>query len=289
MHPQTAPAPKPEAAPRAPSVRAAPTALGELRELWSARGLLWAFVRTELRQRYMGSSIGFFWTVVNPLLELVTYTFVFHVLLDVRFHPSGNTAHYVLYLFCGMMAWSAFADGITRATASVTDHAHLLRKMNFPAATLPAHLVVGAVVNQGFRILILLLGMLLLGEGISWHAALVPLVVVLQAMFTLGLGMFLATLNVYFRDVGHWVSAGLLIGMFVTPVFYPASAYPRQFLLLLYPNPMAQLVGIYQSLLLNQQLPYVNSVLYAVIASVGMLLVGASVFAHNRRKFPDLV
>lgn len=257
--------------------------------MWHARSLLAAFVRNDLRTRYVGSSIGFFWTVVNPILELVTYTFVFHVLLEVRFHPTGSTAHYVLFLFCAMMAWSAFADGITRATTSITENAHLLRKLNFPAIVLPAHLVVSAVVNQGFRLLILLVGMLLLGDGFSWHLLLVPFFIAVQAVFTLGTGLFLATLNVYFRDMGHWVNAGLLIGMFVTPVFYPASAYPRQFLLLLYPNPMAQLVGIEQALLLNQQIPYFNSMLYAVVAAGLALVIGASVFAHNRRKFADLV
>jgi lipopolysaccharide transport system permease protein len=89
--------------------------------------------------------------------------------------------------------------------------------------------------------------------------------------------------------MGHWVNAGLMIGMFVTPVFYPASAYPRQFVLLLYPNPMAQLVGIYQSLLLNQQVPAASSMLYAAVTAGIALVVGASVFAHNRRAFADLV
>ena len=257
--------------------------------MWAGRRLLWAFVRNDLRSRYVGSSIGFFWTVVNPVLELVTYTFVFHTLLDVRFHPSGNTAHYVLFLFCGMMVWSAFADGLARATTCITDHGHLLRRMNFPAVVLPAQMIIGSMVNQGFRLLILLLGSLFRGTGNTWHALLVPFFLLIQAMFTLGAGLLTATLNVYFRDMSHWVSAGLLIGMFVTPVFYPASAYPKQFLLLLYPNPMAQLVGIYQELLLNHQIPAFNSMLYAFVASFGALVVGASVFAHNRRQFADLV
>lgn len=288
MEPQSLP--RPEAAPPSAASRAAsPSAAAELLTLWRARGLLWAFVRKDLQQRYVGSSIGFFWTVVNPILELLTYTFVFHVLLDVRFHPSGNTAQYVLFMFCGMIAWAAFADGITRATRSVTESAHLLRKLHFPAIVLPAHVVLSAVVNQSLRLSILLVGMLLLGDGVSWHALLVPLFVVVQALFTLGVGLLLATLNVYYRDMGHWVAAALMIGMFVTPVFYPASAYPRQFLLLLYPNPLAQFVGIYQGLLLNQHVPFFNSMLYACVAAGGALVVGASVFAHNRRAFPDLV
>ncbi len=266
-----------------------PSAAAELVALWRARSLLGAFTKNEIRARYVGSSMGLFWTILNPILELLTYTFVFHTLLAVSFHPAGSTQHYVLFLFCGMLAWAGFADGIVRCTSCITDHAHLVRKLNFPAIVLPAHLVLSTLVNQGFRFAILLLGMLLLGEGWSWHIFLALPFFAIQAAFTLGVGLFLATLNVYFRDMGHWVNAGLMIGMFVTPVFYPASAYPRQFILLLYPNPMAQLIGVYQSLLLNQTFPASTSMLYAAITAGLALLVGASVFAHNRKAFPDLV
>lgn len=284
-----APRNDPSGAAPPPGTRHAPSALGELRELYGARQLLWAFVWNDLRARYMGSSIGFFWTVLVPILELITYTFVFHVLIGVRFHPSGGTTHYVLFLFCGMVAWNAFADGLIRATTSIRDYAHLLRKLNFPAVVLPAHLVLSSVVNQVFRLLILLGGMLLLGDGISWHVLLVPPFLLVQAVLTLGVGMLLATLNVYFRDMSHWVNAGLMLGMFLTPIFYPASEYPRQFVLLLYPNPMAQIVGIYQGLLLNQHIPFLNSMLWAIVTAGIALFIGAGVFAHHRRRFADLV
>lgn len=289
MTPSSAPQPLPPLEdPPAPA--AGPSPSGELRQLWGARGLLWAFVRNDLRVRYLGSSIGFFWTVINPVLELVTYTFVFNVLLDVKFHPTQKTADYVLFLFSGMVAWNAFADGLVRATTSVTNHAHLLRKLNFPAVVLPTHLVASAVVNQAFRLVILALACLIFGHGLSWHVLLLPLFVVLQALFTTGLGLLLATLNVYFRDMSHWVNAALMIGMFVTPVFYAASAYPRKFVLLLYPNPMAQFIGIYQGLLLNHQLPSaLSSVVYVILCAGLSLAAGAAIFAHHRRKFADLV
>jgi ABC-type polysaccharide/polyol phosphate export permease len=262
---------------------------GELRALWEARNLLWAFVRNDLRVRYVGSSIGFFWTVVNPILELVTFTFVFHVLIGVKFHPAGGTAQYVLFLFCGMLMWNGFADGVTRATGAIRNHAHLVRKINFPTIVLPAQVVVSALVNQLFRLLILLFGMLILGDGVSWHVLLLPPFLLLQAVFTFGVGLIVATANVYFRDMSHWMEAALRIGMFVTPVVYPASAYPREFVLLLYPNPMAQFVGISQGLLLNQQVPFVNSMMWAGLTSVAAFLVGVWVFANSRRQFADLV
>ncbi len=279
-----------ETAPVAPTSRAAaPSALGELRGLWDARGLLWALTWSDLHARYTGSAVGFFWTVLVPVFELVVYTFVFHVLIGVKYHPSGGTGHYVLFLFCAIVTWHAFADGLVRATTAIRAHAHLVRKLNFPSVVLPAHLVLSSVVNQCIRLVVLFLAVALAGPGPSWWMLLVPVFVGVQAALTLGLGLLLSTMDVYLRDTSHWVNAALMLAVFVTPVFYPASAYPRQFVVLLYPNPMAQLVGVQQGLIMNQHLPHVNSMLWAVVVAGLALVVGASVFAHNRRKFPDLV
>ena len=269
---------------------APPSALAELRALWDARRLFWALTQNDLRVRYLGSSIGLFWAVVNPILEVATYTLVFHVLLNVRFHTGQTTGQYVLYLLCGTVAWSGFADGLLRGTTSITNHAHLIRKVNFPAVVLPAQAMASSLINQLFRTAVLLMACVLIGDGLSWHALLLLPFVVAQTLFGLGLGLLFSVLNVYFRDVGHWVTAGLMIGMFVTPVMYPASAYPRELFLLLYPNPMAQYIGIYQNLLLGHSLPAaLTSVIYSFVAAGLALAVGASVFAHNRKTFADLV
>ena len=267
-----------------------PSAIGELRALWDARRLFWALTANDLKVRYLGSSIGFFWTVVNPILEIATYTFVFYVLLDVRFHAGQTTGQYVLYLLCGMVAWNGFADGLVRATTAITAHGHLIRKVNFPPIVLPAQMVASAVINQLFRTAVLLVACILIGDGLTWHALLLPPFLLAQSLFCLGAGMLLSVLNVYFKDVGHWVNAALMIGMFVTPVVYPPGLYPRKFFLLLYPNPMAQYIGVYQNLLLGHRLPTAfTSVLYAFLAAGLALMVGASVFAHNRRRFADMV
>jgi ABC-type polysaccharide/polyol phosphate export permease len=273
------------------ATEAAPVGVAsELRLLWRNRPLLAAMVLSDLKTRYIGSSIGLFWTIVNPVMELATYTFVFHVLLQVRFHPGQTTGQYVLFLFCGMLAWGGFADGLVRATTAITSSAHLLRKVNFPAVVLPAQMVATAVINQMFRLVVLLVFCMLIGDGLTWHILLLPPFLLAQALFTFGMGMLLAVAAVYFRDVQHWVNAALLIGMFITPVVYPASAWPRQYTLLLYPNPMAQYIGIYQSLILGHHLPTaLTSVLYAFIASGLAVVVGASVFAHSRRRFADMV
>lgn len=260
-----------------------------LLDLWHNRELLGAFVVNDLRYRYVGSSIGFFWTVVNPILELVTYTFVFNVLIGVRFHPSGGTTHYALFLFCGMVTWFTVSDGLNRATTAIRDSGHLIKKINFPIAVLPAHVVVSAVVNQAIRTVILAVGVILFGEGLSVHFLLVPFFMVVQAILVLGLALFLSTTSVYFRDTPHWVNAGLLIWMFMTPIFYPPNVYPAKFKFLLQLNPLAHIVGVYQELILNHRLPHPNSMLVAVVCALLAFIVGYSVFSHHRLRFADLV
>jgi lipopolysaccharide transport system permease protein len=262
---------------------------GGLFQLWTHRSLMWTFVLKDLRHRYTGSTIGFFWTVITPLLELLTYTFVFHVLIGVKFHPAGGWSNYALYLFAGMVVWMAFSEGLTQATTSIREHAHLIKKLNFPAIILPAHLIASAVLNQFIRLGVLVGAAIVLGHGLSWHLALVPLIVAVQTMLVLGLGLILATMNVYFRDTIHWLQSILLLLMFMTPIFYPASVYPQRFKLVLQLNPLAHLVGVIQELILNHRFPHPHSIILSVVVSVLCLIIGYSVFHHHKDRFSDLV
>lgn len=270
-------------------------ASGGIGELWRHRQLVWAFVINDLKQKYVGSSIGFFWTVVTPLLELATYTFVFHVVLGLRTDrdlasSDGGLSHYALFLFCGMVTWFGVQEGLTRATTAITDHGHLIKKVNFHAVALPGYVVTAAVLNQIIRLGVLSAAVLLFtGEGLSWHMLLVPPMLLLQAAFVLGAGMFLATVNVYFKDTVHVVKAGLLLWMFVTPVFYAPDAYPPRFGLMMQLNPLAHLVGVYRELVLHHTLPHPHNFLVVAVMALFSLLVGYSVFHHHQDQFADHV
>ena len=161
----------------------------ELKKLWTHRNLLTTLTVNDLRYRYMGSSIGFFWAVINPLVELMTYTFVFHVLMGVKFSERGGTVHYSLFLFCGMVGWFALAEGCQRATWSIRENAQLIKKVNFPAAVLPASVVFSAIVNQYIRFGVLALAIIFLGTGagtgLSPLVITLPIFVAIQAIFVL--------------------------------------------------------------------------------------------------------
>ena len=264
-------------------------ASGGLGELWRHRRLLWDFVVRDLRHRYLGSSIGFFWTVITPLFELLTYTFVFHALIGVRIDEGSGAANYALFLFCGMVTWMALSDGLSRCSSVVIEHSHLVKKVNFPVIVLPGHVIASAVLNQSIRLLVLLGAILLMGGSPSWHLLLVPVVMAIQATMVLGIGMLLSCASIYFRDTLHWVDAVLLMGMFLTPIFYPASTYPKRFNLLLQVNPLAHLVGVYRELILNNELPHPHDFLIITMVAVFALLIGYSVFHHHRDRFSDLI
>ncbi len=257
--------------------------------LWRFRSLLWSFVQKDLKQRYTGGSLGFFWTVITPLLELITYTFVFHGLLGVRFQAQAGWTNYALFLFSGMVTWLALSDGLSQATVSITNNSHLIKKLNFPTMILPTHVVLSATINQTIRFGILILGSLILSGVFSWHILLLPIVMFFQFLFCLGLALLLSVSNIYFRDTNHWINALLLLWMFLTPVVYPAAAYPRKYILLLQLNPLAHLVGAYREILLNGTMPHLHSLIIIMVTSVLSLLIGYSVFHHHQRKMVDIV
>ena len=265
-------------------------ASGGLAELWRHRRLLWEFTLRDLQRQYVGSSLGFFWTVITPLLELLTFTFVFHGIIGVKFgDPSSGWTHYALYLFCGMVTWKAFGDGLSRCAAVVTDHGHLVKKVNFPVIILPGSVIASGLLNQVIRLGVLLLAAVVIGDGLSWHLIFLPLLLALHATLTLGAGLLLSTANVYFRDTTHWVNNVLMMWMFVTPVFYPADALGEKFNLLLQLNPLAHVVGIFQQVILNQTLPDLRQLLIVSVIAGLSVLVGYSVFLHHRDRFADLV
>ncbi len=259
------------------------------KDFFQFRNLLYAFVANDLRFRYVGSSIGFFWTVIDPIVELAIYTFVFSVLLKVRFAPEGDTTNYALFLFCGMITWFNIQETLSRCTTVLNESAHLIKKMRFPSVILPSQVVLSGMVNQAIRILILVVGVLVTGYGVSYHVLFVPFLMFAQILFTLGLGMIVATLGMFFKDISHVMKAVLMVWMFMTPIFYPPAAFPRKFYALLVMNPLAHLVGMYQELLLNLRFPHQGSVIIFGASALFLFFVGSYVFARYQGQFADLV
>lgn len=251
--------------------------------------LVRSFFLKDVRVRYAGSLMGFFWTVVQPLLELMTYTFVFTVIIGVSFHKGYSTGTNALFLFCGMIPWLSVSESMNRCTSAFRDNAPLIKKLRFPPSVLCTYIVLVEGFNQLVRFALLCIAALLIGHGLSLDLLLVLPILVMQLLFTQGLGMLLATTQVFFRDIKHLLSPALMIWMFITPIFYPESLFPPKFSPVLMLNPLSHLVAIYRDLFLNHQFPAWGSVVIFGTSAVLTFALGAFTFHRHSHEFPDLV
>ena len=270
-----------------------PVFTGVDRTVGERAGRYWALTRSfvvkDVRSRYVGSLMGFFWTVVHPLLELLTYTFVFTVILRVRFEEHYTTGTNALFLFCGMVPWFSVSESLTRSTLSIRENSHLVKKVQFPASVLVTSITLSEAFNQGIRFILLFGAALIFGQGLSWHLLIIVGVMALQLLFMQGLSMFLATAQVFFKDTQHLLTPALMIWLFITPIFYPARYFPKEFTPLLMLNPLSHLVGIYRELILNHRLPHMGSVVIFATCAMLFFTLGSYTFVRHSRRFPDLV
>lgn len=260
-----------------------------LRLYFQRRDLLWAFISRDLKSRYVGSSLGFFWTVINPVLMLVTYTFIFSILLKLEFQAETGTFDFALYLFCGLLPWLAVQDSLQRGSSSLMENANLIKNVNFPSSFVPTHIVFSNVINELIGLGILLIAIVVSPYQLHWTVFLIPLVLVLQVFFTLGLTWLFSCFTVFFRDTVHFLSVVLMIWMFITPIFYPSSVYPDRLVILLDINPMHHIVSIYRDLLLAGQFPDFSNIFYLSVFSLISFLIGYRVFSKNQSSFADYI
>jgi homopolymeric O-antigen transport system permease protein len=267
---------------------AAPFALA--RSVWRARSVVRALVARDLRSRYVGSSLGSAWSLLHPLLQLATFTFVFATVMKVRVTTTAGTdVPFVLYLACGLFPWLAVQEGVLRSATALVDNPTLVKRVVFPVELLPVQLATGAVVQQMIATAILLLFMAVAGFPPRASLAALPLLVLLQLLFTVGLGWCVATLHVYFRDTAQALGVLMPIWFYLTPILYPVDLVPPTLRPVLALNPLTALVQAYRDVMLHGVWPTGLGVLWLVTASLLAFAVGARLFAGARGEFADLV
>ncbi|MGH7393187.1 MAG: ABC transporter permease [Candidatus Rokuibacteriota bacterium] len=259
------------------------------RVLVSQGSTIGLFVRRDVRSRYVNSFLGLTWAVVQPLALLALYTFVFSYVLQVRFTRDGSPAEFALYLFCGMLPWLAFSDGLTRATSVIVDRAPLIKKVRFPSEVLPVSAVVSALVVEALGLAVLLVAAGVLHRGVGWSLLALPVVIGLQLLFTLGLAWLLASVSVLVRDLRHVVGLALTVGMFLTPIMYPPALVPEPFRWVLDLNPMFHVVQAYRDIVLDRMLPATRDLAILAVAAFIAATVGHHVFMRSKRWFVGLL
>jgi ABC-type polysaccharide/polyol phosphate export permease len=227
---------------------------GRLRDLYRYRELVRNLVASELKARYKNSALGFLWSLLNPLAMMLVFTVVFSVLA-----PDQRIDKYPLFVLCGLLPWYFFSDSIMSSVNSVVNNAHLIKKVYFPREVLPIASVLAQLVNFLLAFVLLFVALVIFRGTFSPWLWTLPLVILIQTGFTIGMALMLSTLNVFYRDTMIVMNVVMLAWFFLTPVFYAVTTLPSTYTLYGIPfnvqrwayilNPIASLINIYRDLL----------------------------------------
>ncbi len=224
-----------------------------LRELWHYRYLLYNLVVRDLKVRYKNSVLGVLWSILNPLFIMIVFTLVFD-----KFSGSGQIDAYPIFVLVGIIPWNFFSGSIIGGTNGILGNASLIKKVYFPREILPTATILSNLVNFLIALLVMFVMLYAFGIGLSIHALWLPVILLTQLLFMLGLVYFLSAAQVFYRDVAMILDVGMLAFFFLTPIFYTVDQFCNTTLLgitfdpgrlMRWLNPMASIIDAYRTVL----------------------------------------
>ncbi|MCO6449749.1 MAG: ABC transporter permease [Caldilineales bacterium] len=261
----------------------------QLRALWEYRELLYFLVWRDVKVRYKQTVLGILWIILQPVVSMVVFTALFGVLLQV---PTGDIP-YPVFLYSAMLPWNYFAGSLTRSSTSLVGSAHLITKVYFPRLVIPISGVMSGLVDFAVAFLVLIVLMFFYRISPTTNTIFLPLFLLLAMVTALGFGLWLAALNVRYRDVNYLVPFLVQIWMYLTPVVYGSNLIPEPYRWLLALNPMTGVVAGFRWALLGEYAPGYTApdglFFVSVAISLAVLVSGAFFFRSTERTFADVI
>lgn len=263
---------------------------GPIRCFLRHRTLIWQLARRDVVGRYRGSALGLFWSLVQPLLMLAVYTYVFGVVLKVRWSDrvgDQTNAAFAVILFTGLIVHGLFAECFMRAPTLVQENSNFVKKVIFPLEILPYTVLFSSLFHTAVSLLVLIAAHLLLDGHLSWTALLLPLALAPLLILTMGISWLLASLGVFLRDIGQITAVVSTVLLFVSPIFFPVERLPESMRVFVYLNPLSLIVDQVRGVLLYDSVPDWRALgLYTLVAVI-VAQVGYWWFQRTRRGFAD--
>jgi lipopolysaccharide transport system permease protein len=260
-----------------------------LQSLWRHRSLVRSMVWRDILGRYRGSMGGLFWTLLNPLLLMLTYYFVFGVVLRTRFAGDPSRSGFVLYFLAGMLPWLPFSEAAGRAPSVLLEYRNFVKRLVFPLETLPVTLTAAGLVTELVALAILAALAAMLRGAVPASLLWLPVLLAPQILFTLGVCWFLAASGVYLRDLSQVNGFLLTLWFFLTPICYPEQSLPPAAMAVLSKNPLFVLVRGYRAILLEGHAPEFAPLWKLWIVSALVFVAGYAWFYRLRRTFADVI
>ena len=251
------------------------------KNLYQYRELLKTNVQKEIRGKYKGSFLGVLWSFLNPLLMVLVYAIVFPYIMRIQ------VPNYLIFLIVAIIPWNFFITCITTGCNCVWLNGGIIKKVYFPREILPVSVILAGLINFLISCIIILIFLLFGGIGFSFQLLWLPLIAIIQSIFSLGLLFILSAINVYVRDVEYVVSFVLNLLFYATPILYTAEMFPAKIRWVLNINPLTHLVNAYRSIFYYQTMPNLSSLFYLIILSIGVVLIGYIVFRKLEKGFAE--
>lgn len=261
--------------------------LQTLLQVWRYRGFVLGSVKREFQAKYHQSMLGMLWTLIQPLAMILVYTLIFSKVMKTKLPGLESDFGYSIYLCAGLLTWGLFSEMISKSQTLFIDNANVLKKVNFPSATLPLILMLNALVNFGIIFGLFLAFLLVSGQWPGWVFWAILPVLALQLLLTMGLGLVLGVLNVFFRDVGQFFAVFLQFWFWLTPIVYPANVLPAEIQSYLALNPMYGIISAYQQILVQQQVPNFSSLAWPLVFGLVVCGLGAMLFSRHAGDMVD--
>ncbi len=253
-------------------------------DLWAHRGLLYFLVWKDIKVKYKQTALGVAWVLLQPLAGMLLFTLLFGRVARL---PSDGLP-YPLFYYASLLSWTYFSTALVSASNSVINNTSLITKVYFPRVLLPAAAVIGSLLDLAIASLILIGLLIYYSVPFTTGLLLIPFVLLLMVLFTIGTGMFLAALNVNFRDIKHALPFVVQLWLFASPVVYPISMVPEKYQLIVSLNPMVGIIESTRALIAGRAIPW-DALGISCVGIVIVLCLGFWYFERTERRFADVI
>jgi ABC-2 type transport system permease protein len=280
------------------STQAPSTTLGSLgavadslKMFYEKRWLIRYMAQRQVARTYQGSYLGLIWAFLSPLLMVALLTLIFSELIGIKFREvTGNSSlNFGIFLYCGLLPFLTYSQALSRGVSIIQRNNNLVQGVVFPLEILPLTTIVAALLQNVFGIGALLVVLVALGESLHLTTLLLPLVLIPQLLFTLGLCYLVAVAGTYVPDIRETLRAVIRGTFFITPILWPTGRVPEEWSFLVDYNPLAVLVNAYRDLIINGELPGLESALWFSLFAAALFVVGLFVFDRVKHNFADLI
>jgi ABC-2 type transport system permease protein len=255
--------------------------LSFFKDVFDYRQMLTSLVRKDLRSRYRGSFLGFLWTFVNPLLQLIVFSFVFPVIL------KNTEVNFPLFLFVALLPWMMITGSVQASTTSIVANSNLVKKIYFPRQIIPLSITTANLVNYLYTFIILIPILLLSGINLSYEIVYLILPIVIIYVISFSLGLIFSSLYVKFRDLEHIIGIFIMLWFYLTPVVFPTTIFPENILRYIRLNPLVSIMDFIRDILLYDTTPKFNTLIYPSLFAIVTLVIGILVFSVNQKSFAE--